>query len=94
MLFDFGVGIVDEDVGTIGEFDGVFLCVLLPVAMIDPLPPFSRMAKPAPFGQFIVPLPSRTPALRQHIPSITLGLGFLGHPTPPGLRLGCLLKSP
>ena len=28
-------------------------------------------------------VPSRVPALRQLIPSITLGLCFLGHPTPP-----------
>ena len=28
-------------------------------------------------------VPSRVPALRQLIPGITLGLCFLGHPTPP-----------
>ena len=32
-----------------------------------------------------VPMPSRVPALRQPIPGITLGLRFLGHPTPSGL---------
>jgi hypothetical protein len=32
-----------------------------------------------------VPVSSRAPTLRQPIPGITLGLCFLGHPTPPGL---------
>ncbi len=39
------------------------------------------------FDLGIVPKPSLIPALRQRIPSITLGLGFLGHPAPWGMRL-------
>ena len=39
-----------------------------------------------------VPMPSRVPALRQLIPGITLGLCFLGHPTPPWLTAGYLLQ--
>jgi hypothetical protein len=33
----------------------------------------------------LAPVPSRVPALRLPIPGITLGLRFLGHPTPSGL---------
>jgi hypothetical protein len=39
---------------------------------------------PRPFT-LSAPMPSRVPALRLHIPGITLGLRFLGHPTPSGL---------
>jgi len=38
------------------------------------------------------PVPSRVPALRLLIPSITLGLRFLGHPTPS--RLAAWSPSP
>ena len=38
-------------------------------------------------GLLIVPLPSRIPALRQHILGITPGLSFSGHPTRWGIRL-------
>ena len=50
MTLDFGVGVVDEGVVAIREFDGSFLSMSLPVATINPFPPFSRMTKTAPFG--------------------------------------------
>ena len=52
MAFDFGMSVVDEGVVAVGKFDSAFICVPLPIATIDPFPPFSGMAKAAPFGQF------------------------------------------
>lgn len=52
MAFDFGVNVVDEGKVTIGEFDGVFAGRSLPVAAINPMPPFSGMSKRSPFSQF------------------------------------------
>ena len=52
VAFDLGAGIVDEGKVAIGEFDGPLYFMPLPVAMVDPLPPFTRMAKATPFGQF------------------------------------------
>ena len=42
----------------------------------------ARLPKTLPHS---VPMSSRVPALRQPIPGVTLGLCFLGHPTPSGL---------
>ena len=52
MAFDFGVGVVDEGVIAIGKFNRASVWMPLPIAAVNPFPPFSGMAEAAPFGQF------------------------------------------
>lgn len=52
MAFDFGVGIVDEGVIAIGKFNRASVWMPLPIAAVNPFPPFSGMAEAAPLGQF------------------------------------------
>ena len=45
-------------------------------------PVFTTLSRVPKTRTHSAPVLSRVPALRQHIPGITLGLSFLGHPTP------------
>ena len=52
MAFDFGLGMVDEGVVAVAEDDRALLWMGLPIATVDPFPPFSGMTKAPPFSQF------------------------------------------
>ena len=52
MAFDFGVGVVDEGVIAIGKFDSTSVWMPMPIAVVNPFPPFSGMSEATPFSQF------------------------------------------
>ena len=52
VAFDFGMGVVDEGVIAVGKFNRASVWMPLPIAVVNPFPPFSGVSEAAPFSQF------------------------------------------